>query len=159
MRYTIYVNGLQKYKQTFTARKANEKAEYLRARGFKSVEIIEEAAGRNKYNAIKTEMFGEKFDSQAEAGYYCELLDMQKRGVVSEIQLKPRYSLVPPYHHPTTGKFVRGVNYIADFFVVYADGTSEVIDVKSRVTRTAVYRVKKKLFEFKYGVPLTEVMR
>lgn len=104
-------------------------------------------------------MDGIRFDSRAEAQHYGELVLLKRAGIVTQITIHPAYLIVNPYRHPTTGKPVRGVNYVADFYVVYADGRKEVQDVKSEATRTKLYLLKKKLFESKYGIPIVEVMR
>jgi hypothetical protein len=87
---------------------------------------------RNK----KTVVDGIRFDSQLEANYYCELKVLKRTGEVTDIKLQPRY--------PLQG----GITYIADFLVTYADGRQEIVDCKG--FRTAVYRMKKKLFTEKY---------
>lgn len=109
----------------------------------------------SKYRAKKTEADGITFDSQREAQYYYELKLRKRAGHIKDFELQPVYVLLDPYKHPETGKRVQGIKYRADFLVTYPDGSQEVIDVKG--VRTAEYKLKKKLFESKYGVPIKEV--
>lgn len=110
---------------------------------------------RSKYGAKKTKLDGYTFDSRAEAAYYSQLKLLKRAGKIRDFSLQPRYGLVDPYKHPKTGKKVRGVEYVADFLVSHLDGSTEVVDVKG--VRTEAYKIKKKLFETKYGIAITEV--
>jgi len=95
---------------------------------------------------IRTVVEGIKFDSQAEANRYCELLVLQRVGIVKEIKLQPRYLLQEAFEKD--GMKYRKLEYVADFLVTYQDGRQEIEDVKGRKTRT--YIDKRKLFERKY---------
>lgn len=110
---------------------------------------------RHKYGARKTTVDGITFDSQAEANYYCQLKLLQRAGEINDIELQPKFELIPGYKHPATGNKIRATYYIADFKVTYADGRTEIIDVKG--LRTEVYKLKKRMFEYKYGIPIKEV--
>lgn len=103
---------------------------------------------RHKYGARKTELHGIKFDSKKEATYYQELLWRQKYGEVVHIELQPVYELQPSFMRGK--KKIRPITYVADFKVTYKDGTEEIIDVKSPATMTPVYKIKKKMFEYRY---------
>jgi len=101
----------------------------------------------SKYSAVKTKSGdGNKFDSRREHKYYAELLQLKKAGIVNEIILQPEFELQEEY--VKDGKKVRAIKYIADFKVLYADGTEEIVDVKGFKNR--VYELKKKLFHYKY---------
>jgi hypothetical protein len=110
---------------------------------------------RHKYGAIKTTLDGHTFDSRAEANYYAQLKLLQKAGEICTIQLQPRYEIIESYKHPETGKKVQPTYYVADFLVAYSDGRTEVVDVKG--VKTEAYKIKKKLFESKYGKAIREV--
>lgn len=97
----------------------------------------------NKYGAKKTTVYGRTFDSKREAEYYLELLDLKRRGEVVSITLQPSFELLAGFRD-NTGKKQRPITYTADFFVTYADGRSEVIEVKG--VRTRDYLLRKKLF-------------
>lgn len=101
---------------------------------------------KSKYRNIKTTIDGITFDSRKESRYYQELLLLKKCGQVKDIELQPKFVLVPSYK--IGNKVIRGISYIADFLVKYPNGNEEIIDVKGR--KTEVYKIKKKLFEFLY---------
>jgi|HigsolmetaGSP11D_1036233.scaffolds.fasta_scaffold28755_3 Protein of unknown function (DUF1064). len=109
----------------------------------------------HKYGAKKTRIDGITFDSLAEANYYHELKLLQRAGIVTDFELQPKFELIPSYTHPETGRKIRATYYIADFRVTYADGRQEIIDVKG--VRTEAYKLKKRLFEYKYNIPIKEV--
>ena len=97
----------------------------------------------NKYNARKTVMCGHEFDSKREAEVYLELLAQKQAGEIVLIRLQPSYTLLEGFRD-NQGNKQRPITYTADFFVTYADGHSEVIDVKGMKTRD--YLLRKKLF-------------
>jgi hypothetical protein len=47
------------------------------------------------------------------------------------------------------------MHYVADFLVTYKDGTEKVVDVKG--FETPVFKIKRILFELKYGKTITIV--
>ena len=54
------------------------------------------------------------------------------------------------------GKTRRKITYRADFsYVLAEDDTIHVVDVKG--FKTELYKLKKKLFEYKYGIEIEEV--
>ena len=61
----------------------------------------------NKYKAIKTKIDNITFDSKKEARRYTELKQMQKIGVIKELQCQPRIPLV------VNGKQIG--HYVGDF--------------------------------------------
>lgn len=97
----------------------------------------------NKYNARKTVMCGHTFDSKREADYYLELLARKQAGEIVRIGLQPSYTLLAGFKD-NTGKRHRPITYTADFLVIYADGHTEVVEVKG--VRTRDYILRKKLF-------------
>lgn len=97
----------------------------------------------NKYNARKTTVCGRNFDSKREAEVYLELLAQKQAGEIVRIGFQPSYTLLAGFVD-NTGKKQRPITYTADFFVTYADGRSEVIEVKG--VRTRDYLLRKKLF-------------
>jgi hypothetical protein len=100
----------------------------------------------SKLHNIKTTIDGIKFSSKLEANRYCELVLLQKAGEVKEIELQPRFLLQEGFKK--NGETFRPIYYVADFKVTYKDGHVEVEDTKGM--RTEVYKLKRKLFEFKY---------
>lgn len=98
---------------------------------------------KNKYNARKTVMCGHEFDSKREAEIYLDLLSRKQHGEILRIGFQPQYTLLEGFKD-NTGKKQKPITYTADFFVAYADGRNEVIEVKG--VRTRDYLLRKKLF-------------
>ena len=98
---------------------------------------------KNKYHARKTTVCGYTFDSKREADYYLELLARKQAGEIVRIGFQPSYTLLEGFRD-NTGKKQRPITYTADFFVAYADGRNEVIEVKG--VRTRDYLLRKKMF-------------
>ena len=109
----------------------------------------------NKYNAKKVEIDGIVFDSRAEGRFYEHLLDLMHDGVVESSEMQKPYTLLDKFPHPKTGKTIRAIKYVPDFEVIYTDGRVEVVDVKGM--QTDVFRMKCKLFMFRYQIPLVLV--
>ena len=98
---------------------------------------------KNKYNARKTVMCGHTFDSRREGEVYLDLLSRKQCGEIVRIGFQPQYTLLAGFTD-NQGKKQRAITYTADFFVTYADGHNEVIEVKG--VRTRDYLLRKKLF-------------
>ena len=109
----------------------------------------------NKYNAKKVEIDGIVFDSRAEGRFYEHLLDLMHDGIVESFEMQKPYTLLDKFPHPKTGKTIRAIKYVPDFEVIYTDGRVEVVDVKGM--QTDVFRMKCKLFMFRYQIPLVLV--
>ena len=114
----------------------------------------------NKYGAMKTEVDGIRFDSQKEANRYFELKLLERVGEIHDLQRQVTFVLIPVQRDYNGKVLERSVKYIADF-VYYAndgDGWRQVVeDVKSPATRTAVYKIKKKLMLSRFGIQIKEV--
>lgn len=113
---------------------------------------------RTKYFSKKVVVDGIKFDSKREANYYLKLKELEKEGKIKDLELQKNYLLQEKFK--IGNKTRRSITYRADF-VYYdtRDKKSHVVDVKSPYTKKdKVYRIKKKLFEYKYGVELEEVI-
>ena len=100
----------------------------------------------NKYNARKTTVCGHTFDSKREAEIYLDLLSRKQHGEIVRSGFQPQYTLLEGFKD-NTGKKQKPITYTADFFVTFADGHSEVIEVKG--VRTRDYLLRKKLFLYK----------
>ena len=124
----------------------------------------------SKYHSKKTEVDGILFDSKREAQRYQELKLMEKAGMICDLKMQVKYELIPAQY--IDGKCVeRAIHYYSDFeyyvlkplrqksVMVEPDakmiGQHIVEDVKGM--RTEVYKIKKKLMLYKYGIKLTEV--
>ena len=87
------------------------------------------------------------FDSVLEMKYYRDVLcPLVKSGDVVAYELQKPYELQPKFKHD--GKSVQAINYVADFYIVYKDGSEVVIDTKGCPDSTAL--LKRKLFWFHY---------
>ena len=103
----------------------------------------------SKYHNRKTIIDNIRFDSKKEATKYQELklmqLDHGPDGVKS-FTLQPRFELQPAFEKD--GQKYRKIEYVADFLITYNSGKQEVLDIKGYPTE--VWRIKAKLFDFKY---------
>lgn len=108
-----------------------------------------------KYKNKKIELDGFTFDSKAEANYYDHLKQLMKKGIVTAIVPQPRYLLQESFRK--NGILFRKIEYIADFAVQYADGHSEVVDIKG--VETTDFKIKRKLFEKRYPQLFLKVMK
>ena len=103
-----------------------------------------------KYHNTKTVIDGIKFDSKLEAERYEQLKILERSGVIRDLELQPEYELIPSFRK--NGKTWRRTLYKADFRYILAEDDSYIIeDVKgSTSVITDVFRLKQKLFEYKY---------
>lgn len=109
-------------------------------------------AKQNKYHNQKVIYNGIKFDSQREKNYYIKLQLLQEYNMIEDLKRQVKFELQPSYE--INGKKIRSINYIADF--TYREkGKLHVIDVKG--VRTNEYKLKKKMFEYKYNIEIEEV--
>lgn len=107
-----------------------------------------------KYHNKKVEYDGYTFDSIKEKNYYIKLKLLEKAGKIKELELQKEYELQPSYK--LGNKTSRKITYRADFtYKSTEDNKLHVIDVKG--FRTDVYRLKKKLFEYKYKIEIEEI--
>jgi hypothetical protein len=106
------------------------------------------ALPKSKYRNVRVSVDGILFDSKAEAKRYNELLWLQLGGEVADLSVHHRF--------PCEVNGQKVTVYEADF--VYRDvksGQLVVEDVKG--VRTAVYKLKKKIFEAIYPYKITEI--
>ena len=103
-----------------------------------------------KYHNKKTVADGIKFDSKLEAKRYVQLKILERAGVIRDLELQTEYELIPSFKKD--GKTWRKTVYKADFRYILAEDDSYIIeDVKgSTAVITDVFRLKQKLFEYKY---------
>jgi len=111
-----------------------------------------------KYRNVK----GGGYDSRAEARVGLALesartaTDPAQR--VAYVERQRRFNLIPAQRDAQGNTLERAVDFIVDFWVVYADGREEVIDVKSPVTRRlAAYILKRKMLLLFHGVRVREI--
>lgn len=106
---------------------------------------------RSKYNVDKdTEKRtcnGIVFDSVLEMRYYRDIiLPGVESGNVKKYELQKKYVLIDGFQR--NGKRVLPITYVADFYVEYADGHIQVVDIKGMPDTTA--KLKRKLFWYVY---------
>lgn len=124
----------------------------------------------SKYKSVKTTLDGIEFDSKKEAQRYQQLKLMERAGHICDLKRQVKYELIPAQY--IDGKCVeRAVTYTSDFEYYVINplrvrsvmidpkegtiGEHIVEDVKGM--RTAVYKMKRKLMLYKYGIRITEV--
>ena len=103
-------------------------------------------------------MEGITFDSKKESQVYLDLKEKEKKGIIKELELQKEYILQDKFK--IGNKTRRKITYKADFkYITTKDDKLHVVDVKSPYTaKDKVYRIKKKLFEYKYGIELEEII-
>lgn len=106
---------------------------------------------RSKFNVDKDKAKrtcnGIVFDSELEMKYYRDVvLTGVESGRIKYYELQKPYELQPKFVHD--GKIVQPIKYVADFYIEYADGSSEVVDTKGIPDSTAI--VKRKMFWYVY---------
>lgn len=103
-----------------------------------------------KYHNTKTVADGIKFDSKLEAERYAQLKILERAGVIRALELQPSFDLLPSFRK--NGKTWRKTVYKADFrYILAKDNRIIIEDVKgSTAVITDVFRLKQKLFEYKY---------
>ena len=106
---------------------------------------------RNKFRAKPTIINGIRFASKAEAARYLVLKEMARTKEISNLELQPKYDLPG------------GIKYVADFaYVRRGTSTDGKWRIRQPVTedvkgfKTAVYKLKAKLFKEKYGRAIVE---
>ena len=103
----------------------------------------------NKYKNVKVIYNGKVFDSIKEKNRYLWLKVLEEEGKISELELQKKFLLQEEFTY--NGKKERPIYYIADFFYYSKELNCYIAeDVKSEITRTSTYKIKKKLFEYKY---------
>ena len=108
---------------------------------------------KSKYHSRKQTIDGHVFASKREAQRYSELKMLEKAGEISNLELQKRFELIPSQR--INGKVVeRPCYYVCDF--AYCEGGKQVIE-DAKGMKTEVYKIKKKLMLYKYGIAIKEV--
>jgi hypothetical protein len=98
----------------------------------------------NKFHAKKVTIDGIEFDSKRESEYYKRYKDDKS---IAKIECHPKYTLLDSFRD-CNGKAERAITYKPDFRLTYADGSIEVIEVKSkRTAKEPDYIMRRKLFK------------
>ena len=109
---------------------------------------------QNKYKNKKVIYDGIKFDSNREMAYYIKLKMLEQKGIIKDLKLQKSFELQPSFK--INGKTYQKITYKADFsYISVEDNKLHVIDVKG--FKTEVYKLKKKMFAYKYGIEIEEI--
>lgn len=109
---------------------------------------------KSKYHSKICVYDGMKFHSQKEGEYYLYLKSLLKNKKIKNLELQKEYILQDKFK--INGKTQRKISYKADFtYFSLEDNKLHVVDVKG--FKTEIYKLKKKLFEYKYGIEIEEV--
>lgn len=102
----------------------------------------------NKFHAQKTIVNGVVYDSKKESKRAVELEYLERVGKIKNLERQKRFVLQEGFVN-NQGQKIRPISYLADYY--YEENGQKIVeDVKSPATRTQVYMLKKKLFQFKY---------
>ena len=109
----------------------------------------------NKYHNKKVIYKDIRFSSKKEMQRYKDLELLESTDYICNLELQKKFLLQEGYTN-AEGKKRRPIYYIADFYYYdYIDNKWVVEDVKG--VRTDVYKLKKKLFEYKYNLTIDEL--
>ena len=108
----------------------------------------------SKYFNKKVVIDGHKFDSIAESRRYKELKLLEKAGKIKNLELQPKFLLQDKFKKD--GKTFRKIEYVADFG--YIEQEKKVIeDVKGK--ETEVFKIKRKMFEYRYPELIFKIIK
>ena len=116
-----------------------------------------------KYHSKKVTRNGITYDSVKEYKRHCELLLLERAGVIQDLQRQVEFELIPAQREPdrvgVRGGKIKGktieqaVRYIADY--VYTENGQKVVeDVKG--VKTKDYVIKRKLMLWVHGIRIKE---
>ena len=109
---------------------------------------------QNKYKNKKVVYDGIKFDSNREMAYYIKLKLLEEKGIIKDLELQKSFELQPSFK--LNGKTYKKITYRADFsYVSVEDNKIHIVDTKG--FRTDVYKLKRKMFVYKYGIEIEEI--
>ena len=122
-------------------------------------------AYKNKYHAKKVNILGIEFDSKKEGMRWLLLKDMERQGLISNLQRQVPFELLPAIYEDVTVHLKtkdkierrlkqRSVNYIADFTYT-KDGKQIVEDTKG--LRLPEYILKKKMMLALLNIEISEI--
>lgn len=112
-----------------------------------------------KYHNTKVIYNGIKFDSKKERNRYITLKQLEKVGIIKELELQPKFLLLDTIHYK--GKTYPKTYYKADFkYFDNEKGKYIIEDIKSPITaKDKTYRLKIKMLLTKYpDIDFVEVL-
>lgn len=125
---------------------------------------------RGKYGNKKVVIDGVPFDSKKEMQRWLVLKEAENKGLISNLQRQVEFELIPKVtqrivlHLKTKDKTIErfvqsAIVYVCDF-QYERDGVTVVEDIKiSPKVITDHYRLKEKLFMWKFGFPIKRVYK
>jgi len=99
---------------------------------------------KSKYGNKKTN----GYDSKKEAKRAFDLEILSKKRLIKNLQTQVRFELQPSFKD-NHGKTERAITYVADFVYLCLE-TNRLICEDVKGFKTETYKIKKKLFKFKY---------
>lgn len=111
----------------------------------------------NKYRNKKIIVDGIEFDSKLEANRYCQLRILEKAKEIKNLRRQVEYIIQEGFKK--NNKTIRPIKYVADF-VYYDLKKKKIIIEDTKGYKNEVYKIKKKIFEYKYpDLEITEIRR
>ncbi len=108
----------------------------------------------SKYHNNKVLVDNIRFDSKKEANRFIALKNREQAGEIANLSLQKTYVLLDGF--TLNGKKIRPITYKADF--VYFDKIKNKLIIEdTKGFRTEAYKIKKKMFESRYGLEITEL--
>ncbi len=104
--------------------------------------------------AVKGKETGADFDSRGEYEYYTgTIIPKMRTGEIVKCEKHPAFQLFPCGEY--RGLKLGAIRYTADFGLEYADGTVEIVEVKSRFVRRMQrdYPLRRRIFIEQYARP------
>lgn len=101
----------------------------------------------NKYSNKKIIVDGIEFESKLEARRWQQLKLLQKAGNIKDLRRQIKFELQPSYIK--NDKVIQSINYVADF-VYYDLNKRQFIIEDTKGYKTEIYKLKKKILEYKY---------
>lgn len=146
--HTLYNHAMKTSSNNFFVEMSA--AEYRSIMGLDTPRRTPEPEKKNKYGAIKTEVGGLVFDSKKESMEWARLSALQRAGKIRDLERQKRFILQDGFVN-NKGERIRPICYVSDFSFYDVEQDSLVaMDTKSKATRTPVYLLKKKMFEYKF---------
>ncbi len=105
----------------------------------------------SKWKNVKKSIDGHTFDSTGEANRYIELKALESAGVISNLELQPRFILQDKQ------KGIRAIEYRADFR--YRDIAGLWINEDFKGAETEIFKLKMKIFRRKYPEERLDIIK
>lgn len=101
----------------------------------------------SKYHSRIVQYLGKTFHSMAERDYFMYLKSEELKGKIKDIKLQPSFVLQETFKKGD--KTYRAITYKADFsYITTIDNKLHIVDRKGFYTD--VFKIKHKMFEYKY---------